>query len=404
MQINRWICGKEIVELHGFSDASEKAYGAVIYCKTIVADSSHITLLQAKSKVAPVKTKTTLPRLDLCTATLLAKLMQKMQKALRVKKIYLWSDSQITLAWIRSTPNKWETFIANRVAEIHQNVGHEQWNYVRSMDNPADLVLTQAEKNWPQQPKLKQTTIGSKLVIAAATTKSTIVNRFSSFFKMLRILSLCHRVKSRKRGELTFEELEEMLMRIVRQVQSDEFGNEINLLKVGKPVESNSKVKTLAPFLDENFVMRVGGRIENSLVPYQQQHPIILPAHHHLCKLIIHEAHLTMLHGGNTSTLSYLRQKHWIIKAKDSIRAIINQCNRCIRYKAQTTQRIKRGLLGTILTSVFGVNDEVYQSIDELTENQAKIIDRIHTQQDIMLSTLYFLNETQQRVNDQLSK
>ncbi|GFV68111.1 uncharacterized protein TNCV_1873931 [Trichonephila clavipes] len=68
-----------MVELHGFADASEKCYGAVIYCRSQSPDGA-----TSKSRVAPVKS-VTMPRLELCTAVLLAKLMKRVETALQMK-------------------------------------------------------------------------------------------------------------------------------------------------------------------------------------------------------------------------------------------------------------------------------------------------------------------------------
>lgn len=44
----------------------------------------------------------------------------------------------IALAWISHESNKWNTFVANRVAEIHRIASQAQWHHVKSQDNPAD--------------------------------------------------------------------------------------------------------------------------------------------------------------------------------------------------------------------------------------------------------------------------
>ena len=86
----------QVVELHGFSDASTKAYAAAIYARVVNGDAVQTTLLCAKSRVAPVKTQT-VPRLELLGALLLARLMDSVLKALSdcisVDNVFYWTDS-----------------------------------------------------------------------------------------------------------------------------------------------------------------------------------------------------------------------------------------------------------------------------------------------------------------------
>ncbi|GFX67978.1 DUF1758 domain-containing protein [Trichonephila clavipes] len=96
------------IEIHGFSDASERAYAAVVYIKCFnEAGQSQTRLLCSKSRVAPLKTLT-IPRLELSAALLLSRLVKKVVPILQlsIHKIWMWTDSTIALAWIKTEPHK----------------------------------------------------------------------------------------------------------------------------------------------------------------------------------------------------------------------------------------------------------------------------------------------------------
>lgn len=72
----------EVIELHGYSDASQVAYGAAVYCKSATAEGKILVkLISSKSRVSPIK-QATIPRLELCAALLLAKLIRKVKSSL----------------------------------------------------------------------------------------------------------------------------------------------------------------------------------------------------------------------------------------------------------------------------------------------------------------------------------
>ena len=130
------------IQLHGFCDSSEKAYGACMYLRSVYQQGEVTTkLLCSKSRVAPVK-KSTLPRSELCAALLLAKLIQKTVPSLNLKidRIFLGTDSTIVLSWLTTSANKWKTFVANRVSQIQELTAGCEWRHVASANNPADLI------------------------------------------------------------------------------------------------------------------------------------------------------------------------------------------------------------------------------------------------------------------------
>ncbi|XP_015127110.1 uncharacterized protein LOC107048458 [Diachasma alloeum] len=130
------------LQLHGFADASEKAYGACIYLRCITSSGTIQTkLLCAKSKVAPLQ-NVVLARLELCAAVMLSQLYEtvKERSHIEIPRAFFWSDSTITLHWVNTPSYQLKTFVANRVADIQTKTQVSTWRHVRSEDNPADAI------------------------------------------------------------------------------------------------------------------------------------------------------------------------------------------------------------------------------------------------------------------------
>jgi hypothetical protein len=153
LKINRRvICSNATnIQLHGFCDSSERAYGACLYLRsTDNKKKTSCKLLCSTSKVAPLK-QLTIPRLEFCAATLLAKLYKKAIRALNmtIHESYLWTDSSIVLTWIQGPPNKWKTFVSNRVTTIHNTTRQHQQRGDMCQLNPILLISSQGKLSLP---------------------------------------------------------------------------------------------------------------------------------------------------------------------------------------------------------------------------------------------------------------
>ena len=92
--------------------------------------------MTAKTRVAPIKSLS-IPRLELCGATLLAKLLTSVTKALSVPldQVYAWSDSTIVLSWLDGSSWRFKTFVGNRQSSILHELPPATWHHVPTAHN-----------------------------------------------------------------------------------------------------------------------------------------------------------------------------------------------------------------------------------------------------------------------------
>lgn len=351
------------IQVHGFCDASEQAYGACIYIRCIdLAENTTVRLLCSKSRVAPLKTQS-LPRLELCAAILLMKLYTNVRKSLNItiNESTFWSDSMITLHWIRTAPHTLKQFVANRVGEIQRCSDPSQWRHVPTESNPADLLsrgvtpleftklqswqtgpcwLSLAEDSWPLNKLHPVENTELRKIITLQTQikdRSNILHKFSSFTFLKRIISYCLRFsyntrnKQKRTGPLSTSELQHAHIQIIKNLQAEVFAKELSELSSNNHSKFKPRFASLCPFIDKDGLIRVGGRLRHSEVPYSSKHPILIPQTHHITDSIIREFHIRHNHSGTQTTLHAIRQVYWPINGRESVKATLRKCITCLK-------------------------------------------------------------------------
>ena len=358
-------------QLHGFSDASESAYAGVVYLRMIDSDGNvHISLVAAKTKVAPLK-RLTIPRLELCGAHLLTKLLEHIRLTLKIpiEGVHAWTDSTIVINWLDGNPRRFKTYVGNRVSFIMDRLPPTRWNHVSGEQNPADcasrglfplelidhelwwngpLWLRLPSSNWPKQVQVPSTECSAEqreicLLTVVNSDPIVAVNRYSSFTKLTRItawvlryIANCRARKGNKRdscitSSLTVQEIVKAENYWLSFSQKSSFASEIEALSSSRSVPSNSVLFCLHPLMDSQGLLRITGREQNSKRSYSAIHPVILHGKDPVTKLIIETEHLRLLHAGPTLIASSLSRRFHIVTGRKAVRSITRGCVVCRR-------------------------------------------------------------------------
>ena len=222
IKINRPYCpgNKHIaeVQLHVFGDASELAFGCVVYLRFSFKEGGHAcSLVMAKTRVAPIKTKT-LPRLELDAARSGARAGHFVlhEVDLPIQRTQYWSDSTLALQYIKNVKHRMKVLVANMSSEIVSLTDPEHWRHIPGDENPADILsrgvddpealvscgwfsgpgfLSQDEENWPSDTQVgeldaEDVEIRAKPVLVSLNLleeEGIDLSKFSDWLRMRRV-------------------------------------------------------------------------------------------------------------------------------------------------------------------------------------------------------------------------
>ena len=302
----------------------------------------------------------------------------------------------MVLGCIQNESRRFYVYVANKDQIIRSISDPSQWKYVETIHNPADIATrgTPAKQlvaspwfNGPEflrndysfpttndhdvsfmsdDPEVRpEVSTYSSEAQRIKSLGSGRFNRFSRWSTLCRALAnfivKAKRVKARRQGEnlstpntrrtrsnppnfptskhsLTnpsAKELNQAQNLMMKTAQADAFTPEIRIIQQSKSLKK-PRLHSRDPFIDNNGVLRVGGRLRQPEQLFEEKHPAIFPRDCHLANLAIDHFHESVHHKGRQITYGKIRQvRIWIIGANRMISKRIKRCVTCRRLRGK---------------------------------------------------------------------
>ena len=361
-------------EIHCFCDASKDAIGFVIYLRSINATGERaVSFLYASSKVSP-RMADTIPRLELCAAFDAAQTTSKVIKelGLSIDAKYFYSDSLVVLGYLNNTTKRFSRYVARRIEAILQLSSKDHWFYISSGLNVGDIAtrphpprqlidtcwltgppfLLQEDPLPPQVsvsielPEVKKE-ISTLITVTQASSYrslpqevSKITNSWSKALSIIGVYIQLSRILL-KRGKYDPVELAERSKRVLIREAQQEFRPQMALIKESKALPKTDNLVPLSPVIDQDDMLRVGGRLSQSDFPPDVKNPILLPPKHPITQMIIGHFHLSVKHQGRVLTQGAIRQGGFhILSGSRAIKMFLADCVLCRRIRGKPSEQM----------------------------------------------------------------
>ena len=318
----------------------------------------------------------------------LTKLLINVAEVLGISEehVHAWTDSSIVLAWLDGQPRQFKTYVANRVSFVLQATSPQTWRHVPTAENPADCAsrgmmpkeLLDHELWWtgpdwllqepiqvPKQPPRRalappeQRTFHINVLQSALALR--IEERSNNYHTVLSITAWCfrlfHRIKDGRpdpdtRGRhLTVQEIKRAEHWLLRQSQARSFPKERRALLREHNISTSSRLKSLAPVMDEEHLLRVGGRLSNSSLTRSQQHPIIADSKDSLIIMYFKHMHVSLGHCGPSLSLCATESRFHVVGTRRLTRDVCSQCKVCRKAAPKANPQLLGELPAARVTS-----------------------------------------------------
>ena len=305
--------------MHHFSDTSLAGYGQCSYLRLLNKNNqAYCSFLTGKARVTLLKL-ITVHRLESQAAVVSIKISQWLLKELGYQDVseFFWTLIRVVIGYINNETKRFHTLVANRIQQIHDHTGPQQWQYIESKSNPADSAsrgltarqLVDDDSRWlsgpnflwipgayqteaeeTPQPLDSDAPEVKRASLVTQTSKTHPVHfeisrldRFSDWFRAKRVIGVCLRLKQRlKEGKeaeqvvryqpVNVKEIGQAEIKIIRCPQhehlkdeilsslqeSEEFHDRKTAKQRNFSLKKSSSLYLLDPFQDSNGILHVG--------------------------------------------------------------------------------------------------------------------------------------------------
>ncbi|XP_047243901.1 uncharacterized protein LOC124881947 [Girardinichthys multiradiatus] len=168
------------------------------------------------------------------------------------------------------------------------------------------------------------------------------LRKFSSWYKVTQAIArlICCAKRDKTTGHSTVQERQNAQCVILRDIQASEYAEEIKALKHGKAIPRKSKLFKMDTFLDNDGLLKVGGRLKDASYSSAMKHPVLVPNGQHITQLIIAHFHSKVQHQGKGLTTNEIRSNGiWIPGINKAVTNFIHQCVKCRRLRRGTEEQ-----------------------------------------------------------------